>query len=408
LSRITSTTRVTEAGEAFLKTATAAPDFSNTELHGIPDEYTGRTITKRDYVYIPFVAPAGNTTYIVVTPTAGVSHYQYTTSFGADLADGATFQGINFPDANQIFPGVGTNSPLQGITNNSQIVDKGRLALLSAELVVLNNSFSQFGSIAAYKTPLSLTIGLDDGSQAAIIERYSLTGVQALASTVLNAEAYVQPVRDGAYSVSMNREAESPFMPVAEIMSDATNIPGTFTRTSDGQVKSSKWLGAPVCWDNGFDSIVFRIDVPAGGSAPFSAVDQSFTLKVWKAWEYQPVFNSLLYTLASLSPQEDHSAMRLYREIERQLPVAVPARDNPDFWNTVLGMVDKASNAISVVPGGIGDVAKGVHAVTSLFTKKKKGGARKTPRKMGTTTVTARKSKPGKSKSSPRKGKNRR
>ena len=113
-----------------------------------------------------------------------------------------------------------------------------------------------------------------------------------------------------------------------------------------------------VSFDNGFDTIVFRIDVPTG------VTDQSFLLKTWKIFEYQPTFNSLLYSLASLSPPEDKRALALYNTIQRELPVAVPAKDNPDFWDAILGTVKEVSN---LLPGPFKAVGKGVHAIGSAI-----------------------------------------
>jgi hypothetical protein len=81
-----------------------------------------------------------------------------------------------------------------------------------------------------------------------------------------------------------------------------------------------------------------------------------------------------LYSLSSLSPPEDKRAIQLYKAIQRELPVAVPARDNPDFWDTVLGAVNQASN---LLPGPYKSAAKGVHAIGSAIHNgnKKKGKA---------------------------------
>jgi len=204
---------------------------------------------------------------------------------------------------------------------------------------------------------------LSDSGALGDIDEFFITGVPGIEKRALNSAAYVQPVRDGAYSVSMNRETEFIFADVRDNVSRNTILPGKMDlQTAPNIAGKTTWIGPAVLWDNGFDSIIFRIDVPP------SVADQSFTLKIWKAWEYQPTFNSLLYNMSHLSPGESCNALALYREIERQLPVAVPARDNPDFWNTVLNLVEEGSDILSIIPGPVGTVAKGVHAISHLLT----------------------------------------
>jgi len=347
---------ITENGQGFLKTATSAPDFEATDIEGIPDNYNGPSVIKKDYSFETITADAGKATYIVVTPTAGVSYYtpQLPPNTGVPLVDDNVLVGHYFPDATEMFAGVGS---VADVANSDQL-SKGRLMALSCELNCVNNSFNQYGTIAAWKTPLARTLGAVDRSGFDISDNLAITGARGLVKVALDSQAYVEPVRRGAYSVSMNREEDFAFYPILDDLNQNSDIVATFEGT-----EKLHFVGCAPVFDNGFDTIIFRIDVPPG------SVNQSFVLKIWKVWEYQPTFNSLLYNFSHLSPDVDEAALALYREMCRNLPVSVPDSQNPDFWGTILQAVDSGSQLLSAVPGPIGAVASGVHSVSHLLNR---------------------------------------
>jgi hypothetical protein len=361
------------AGEGFVKTATAAPDFELTQLEGIPDNYNGPSVVKKDFTFETIDCPAGESTYIVVMPTSAVAYYRppTPTGFGLPLPDGTIFAPHYFPDSGDIFDGV--DSEIE-VSNSSQL-SRGRLMALSAELNCVTNSFNQYGTISCWKTPISRTLA-PEGNLTPVpnnMENMIYTGCGALTKVALDSQAYVAPVRNGVYSVSMNREENFDFYPVSDKINKMSTIGAWFSKTE------KLWFhGCAPVYDNGFDTIVFRIDVPA------DTTNQSFVLKIWKVWEFQPTFNSLLYDFSHLSPDVDPASLQLYREMCRNLPVAVRDRDNPDFWNTILAAVDSASGLLSLVPGPIGMAATGVHAVSSMITathkRKSKNASRSQPK----------------------------
>jgi hypothetical protein len=341
-------------GEGFVKTATAAPDFESTVLEGIPDNYNGPSVVKKDYVFETIVAIAGKATYIIITPTAGVSYFTPVVppDTGVPLVDADSLQAHYFPDAAEMFNGITEEKQV----SNSDQLSKGRLMALSAELNCVNNSFNQYGTISAWKTPLARTTAAIDQPGFDVTDNVQLTGARGIVKVALDSQAYVEPVRRGVYSVSMNREENFQFFPVLDDLNKLSTTPARFENT-----ERLYFTGCAPVFDNGFDTIVFRIDVPPG------TTNQSFVLKIWKVWEYQPTFNSLLYNFSHLSPDVDHSALALYREMCRHLPMAVPDKDNPDFWNLILQAVDQASSLLSGLPGPVGTVASGVHSVSHLL-----------------------------------------
>lgn len=358
---------ITPDGEGFVKTATAAPDFELTELEGIPDNYNGPSVVKKDYVFETITATAGKATYIIVTPTAGVSYYtpQLPPNTGVPLIDNNVMAAHYFPDATEMFGGISTSDDV----SNSEQLSKGRLMALSAELNCVNNSFNQYGTVSSWKTPLARTVSAIDIGGFDYTDNLAITGARGLVKVALDSQAYVEPVRRGAYSVSMNREENFQFFPVLDNINRDSTTKAIFEGT-----ERLNFAGCAPVFDNGYDTIIFRIDVPAG------SVNQSFVLKIWKVWEYQPTFNSLLYNFSHLSPDVDESALALYREMCRHLPMAVPDSENPDFWTTILHAVDEGSGLLSNLGGPIGALASGVHAVSSLITNARRAKrAKKAP-----------------------------
>lgn len=373
---------ITPEGEGFLKTATAAPDFVSTDLEGIPDHFSGPSVIKKDFAFQTIDCPAGKATYLVVAPTACVAYYrpQVPPDVGAPLVDATILTGFQFPDAQYLFEGAYVTAT-EAKTANSTIVEKGRLMTLAAELVCTNNAFNRYGTVSAWKLPLARSAKAIDFDFPGDQPDLAVSGTQGFAQPVLNSAAYIQPVVEGAYAVTMNREEEFSFFPIIDGLTPQSIHPGLISED-----KAYYFKGCAPLWDNSFDTIVFRIDVPGG------VVDQSFIFKIWKAWEYQPTFNSLLYNMSHLSPQADSAALDLYRDICRELPMAVPARDNPDFWNTVLSLVKTSSKALSVLPGPVGTTAKGVHAISELLARKKNNTPRR-PRALPRPTLRAKKTK---------------
>lgn len=372
---------------AFLKVATAAPDFENLDIEGIPDDFSGPTFVKKDFIYTTLSALPGEVTYIVVAPTQGVAYYYASKPLlsgympPASTYGGLLLQGAPFPDASSLYPGVNNFSSLK-IDNTVNVV-RGRLLGQSAEIVALNNPFHQFGSITTFKTPLNRSIIEDVGLGAPV--RYHITGAAAMVQPTVFASANIAPIRDGSYAVSMSRESQFNFADVLDDVAMTTPFPAYTTNAgppTDPQGEAT-FKGPAVVWDNGFDSIIFRIMVPPNVDS------QSFILKVYKTWELQPAANSLAASIAHSSPPSDPRAIAMYHQIARELPVSVPAKDNPDFWNRVIEGLHSVSGVLSNVPI-IAPYAKGINTLTTLGRNLRRRKKTAPPKKAPKTTRPAK------------------
>jgi hypothetical protein len=230
-------------------------------------------------------------------------------------------------------------------------------------LVCINNAFNQYGTITAFRTPMAAV----PADVAPTGDNIHVTGADAFVELgtkgkLSNANAYIQPVRSGAYCVSMRGDDEYSFHSIRDEESRGEDHTAWVGPSAVAPGNLINFKGPILFWDNSFDSIVFKIEVPVGAPVP-----QDFIVKIWKAYEYKPTFNSFPYQLAGNSAPYDPAALHLYSQMARALPVAVPSKDNPDFWKSILQTVNIGSGLLRGLPGLGGALAKGVHAVTSYL-----------------------------------------
>jgi hypothetical protein len=363
---------ITQTGAAYLKTATAAPDFDNTDCRGIPDDYSGKSVTIKDMWSETISVAAGAKMFIIVPPVPGVTCFTHTLAAGAVFLSNDQFAGRASPLIANLFDqaAVARVAGDVGGTNTNK-VDQGRCVSLSAELVAMDNPFNSFGTIQSFRTPLACVETPQEFNVAPIRGAEKVvTGMDSVVrlgsrGTTNASNAYFQPARHGVYNVSMRGPEEALFWPIDDTESAQETHVAWVGAQAPGPVGNCvRFIGPSVLWDRAFDSIVFIIDVPAG------APTQTFGFKIWKEFEFKPTFNSFAYQLAGNSAPYDPSALALYKQMARVLPVAVAAKDNPDFWDSILKAVNLGSGLLQGLPGLGGVIARGVHGVSSYLSNK--------------------------------------
>lgn len=364
----------------FLKAATCAPD--NGLAPRIPDGSGERTFTQKFSKMTPITCPAGMTTLVVCTPTIPAACYvasyvpvnssmPFTPMPTAGDTTGPVLDssGQQYVETKTEFPEWFSSATPNGI-NNTRIVTAGRVVSLSAELECTTNAFHQYGTVQAYKTPMQFTPMPAIANGGIIAENtYKISGAASLISDSATTGAYMGKVKDGAYSVSMNRNGGSGNFEFTQLL-DNTFASETVVATTEATATGSQRIpfkGAPILWDNHFDVIVFKVTVPKSDPSDPGSGNQDFILKNWISVELATSQGSVLNGIAQPSPARDPRAFKLYGAIQQNLPAAVPSKDNPDFWRTVLGLIKPLSGIASLIPGPVGNVAKGVHAVTAVL-----------------------------------------
>lgn len=330
--------RLTPAGEGFLKCAFAPCDFASDGGSGVPDEYQGKVLLRRQELVTSFATSVGFDTYIIQAPTPGTPLWIATYAAGIQPTTAAPlmFTPLSIPDFNQFFP------PQQ----ENVTVESYRFVANAVEVMNTTSYMNANGSIVCYKVDLQQSTQ-NAPAAAARANQASLSGTYAITPNVVNVgDVYVKPAIEGAYMCAVSDQADFEFKPLLQNSQDALNagsptiaLPVAFT---------THWVGI----GNMMTNVVF---IPNSGSI------NTYTARAWGCVEYQVVPSSILYEYARLSPPHDPVAMAMYRTISRNLPIAVPFRENAGFWDNVLRIMQSAGSAVSSWFGGpIGLAGQGV------------------------------------------------
>jgi hypothetical protein len=335
---------ISKAGLDFLKCATAAPDFDNAGSSGIPDEYAGRTLSRQHTLNASISCANGKDTYFIFAPVPGVAYWTISVNIGASLSTGV-WTTVTYQDFASLFP-----TPPASTLNYAVNVNNFRFASLIAELKSTMNQMTWAGTITAFRTRITqeVRLALTQGASGTTESQWILTGFNQLDTPPIS-DVYTGSVNDGAYTMAFNRDATFSWTPIQ--VSTAV-VPATVSTDVLGSVNT------PFTGCGNFDSIVYKVTVPAGSS------DQSFLLRCWACVEYQTLITSALYQYTRLSAPYDPAAIAAYRKLLEALPIAVPSKQNANFWQTVLRIIRGVTNITNLIPGPIGAISSGVRAIT--------------------------------------------
>lgn len=297
-------------------------------------------------------------------PTVPAAYYlaSYTPDQNGDMPVNTILTPIDYVQCESLFPEYYQPNPTTSV--NTREVVAGRVVSRASELVCATNPLKQDGSLTSFKTPLQLVNSPGPGVAPGVLQgtRLAITGAKALSADLATTGAYMQFVKEGAYSTVFNRTGgagDFPFHPVYNNVGSGVTMEAPYE--TDGKVLEEYLFKSGPCFmDNNFDTMVYKI-VP-GGDSP-----QTFIIKSWISIEFETCYGTLLHNLASFPPARDDKAFKMYGEIEQNLPIAVPAKDNPNFWLDMLSLIKPASGLLSALPGLGGTVAKGVHAFTHVL-----------------------------------------
>lgn len=326
-------------GRNFLKCAFAPPDFASTQFSGIPDNFRGRTLLKRHMYTTSLNVTSGTDYYILLLPVPGYTMFMGTLPAGTPVNYGTAFQGQPYPDFTSLF----TSST----ATTSSVVNAYRFVSNHFELVSTTNEMTWSGMITVFKLPVKMVVR-EGGS--ATSDLFALTGLQGC--NALQSDLYSGSSKEGVYVGNYSEDSSFVFQPV---YNNITSIPSVLDADSFGYINSGVGSLPLPGLDNSFECSLVRITGLTTAN--------SFIMRHWACVEYKVVANSTLYEYQSISPPFDPVAMQVYRETIIQLPIAVPANQNANFWQRVLQIINQITGYTSAVPGPVGAISTGVNMI---------------------------------------------
>lgn len=350
---------LSKGGINFLKCAFASPDFAVDPGEGIPDDYDGLALMRKN-VYTNNVSftPAKDT-WMLVMPTPGVAYWTCETSVGTFPIQSTEWT-PNYDQSFESLFGTPTNQGASFPTNpveRSKNVVKFRYASNVVEVTPTSNFTQAAGSITVWKATIEMNQMVRHTVAMQTNTEYSLIGAEAVARVSPNNKPF--KFMDGAFSMAVNTEPHFEFKP---IMTGVLRIPPEASSESTNSTFGA-FHGDFVGFGS-LQSIVVRV------SSPSSAVNTAL-VKVWSCLEYQPNVQSAFYEFAGTSPPKDEMALTAYRGIALRVPVAVSVAENDGFWqDRVLPLLRGfwgAATAVGTVVPQVGMAVSGMNALSSLF-----------------------------------------
>jgi hypothetical protein len=343
---------ISQDGMSFLKCAFAPPDFANSDVRGVPDEFQGKSLVKKHrLVSSQAFSSASTDYYFLVLPTPGYAYWTATVTAGTSILSSTVFTGVPYADCATFF-----NSGATAGASTADIVDKFRYVSNHFELVPTANQMTWSGNVQCWKFPATLFVrqnNLTTGAEGGNL--WSIAGLQALNAT--NADQYTGPFNLGVYAGTYNTGAKFDFSQILEYI---TAVPSTpYSALGDfGQLSAT--TNGFTGFDNQFDSMVIKVTGMGTNTANTAIV------KAWACVEYQALPGSGYYEFQNNSPC-DLVALDLYRKVINQLPPGVSFVDNDSFWQRVLQIIRQISGGMSVMPGPYGMAAGGVNKISNAL-----------------------------------------
>lgn len=337
---------LTHQGSSFLKCAFAPPDFAANDVAGVPDDFAGLSLVKRHkYIgNIQSLNTPSTDTYILLLPVPGVAYYVLTKPSGNLPVSSDNFTPVLYPDFGNLF----ANS-----LSTADTVTDFRFMSNHIEVIPTVNQMQWTGSIQVMKCKVSLVIRANNATTGAMgANLYTVTGLNGI-TNFANGYQYTGPLINGMYAGAYCTESTFKF---SQVLENQIAVPSTVTTADWGQLNNGA-LPFPGL-DNNFEAIFIKFS-GMGTTAANSAL-----VKTWACVEYKCVVGSALYEYQTLSPTDEY-ALKLYREVIKNLPIAVTYMDNDNFWTRILSIIRRVSGAMSVIPGPYGGIASGVNLVST-------------------------------------------
>lgn len=347
--RITKSAASTRTGLNFLKCAFAVNDFPGDPGMGIPDAYNGKVLCRRDTLTNALSLSAGNDVFILTLPTPGVAYWTCTLTAGTFPTATTSWSAVGYPG---YFGGgglAGTSPTGSTLSWSDDNVTDFRYASSIVGVYPNSNVMQTSGAIQAWRVNARFTTGERIVSNVPTSMQYKISGLEGV--QVVPSENYTGKFLDGIYCFNTLMDEDFEFQRIQTgIYALPAQQPGGANPILPTELDQFGALTGPVGGLANITSTLIRIQCPTGSS-------NSAILRCWNCVEYQVNRNSVLYQYAMDSPGHDLLALQHYKLLARNLPLAVRADQNPDFWERVLNIIAKGGGFLSHLPGPIGSIA---------------------------------------------------
>lgn len=330
-------------GAKFLKCAFAAPDFNVDPGMGIPDEYDGKVLMRKDMLTTVLPTTAGYDTFVLTIPAPGVAYFYVQVATGAFPTAASVWTPVYYSG---YFNTSGLSGSASGWSNDN--VTAFRYASSCVGIYSNGNLMQTSGALQVWKSNVRLVANNNSVSNAL---QYEVSGIES--TQVVPPENFTTKFLDGCYSVATMNQPDFEFSPIISNLY-ASPVGGTPPANLDQFGTLNGYIGGI----GAMETTIIRCVCPTGSI-------NSAIIKTWNCLEYQVNANSPLYQYASSSPGLDTNALAMYHRIRKQLPIAVVSAQNANFWERVLGIIGRVSKAISFIPGPVGMIGSGISAATT-------------------------------------------
>lgn len=216
---------LTDQGIAFLKCAFAPPDFQQSTLAGVPDDFRGASLVRKHRYVSSVNITGGLDYYFILAPVPGYAYFIASITAGVAPIASTAWTGVPYTDFQSMF---GT-----GPTMNNQTVQKFRFVSNHIEIIPTVNQMVWTGSIQAWKLPLSSAVR-ETPTGSGVNDLWGLAGLEGVNTNLSN--QYSGPYIMGAYAACYNSNATFEFYPT---LANAQYIPSAVGGADFGQFQTT-------------------------------------------------------------------------------------------------------------------------------------------------------------------------
>jgi len=324
------------ANSGFLKCALGSIDFDTTGFRGVPDSYSGKVFCEHWDLVQSVTVPAGQTSIYMLPPSPGVAYAALQRQEGDGTYEG-TYMTHHYPDQTLLFPE----------TSGSYAITSFRLVSNCFEMTNTTPMVNRGGSIQVAELDLKMLPAATGAPYELDDETYYF--IEGYPKKPLDSGLYVGGGPDGIYTAAYNRNNKWDWNLPLEYAGLASTpaekkrsglFPLDWTDSALPPVlKASINQDSLHGWNNDFATKLIVVQAPADHS-------QTFVIRTKQCVEFRPRAGSLFERIAGNSPPHNSIELALYAETVKNLPAAVPRKENDNFWSKVKRIAGVAFSAL--------------------------------------------------------------